>query len=237
MAKAAPRTTKGRPTATPRSPAKARRPANKGAPKARERLLVDERRQQLLATGLEAFASRSYDDVAIEDIAAKAGISKGLLYHYFPSKRDFYMAALERAAETLLELTKTPVDLPPEERSRRGLEAYLDFVEKHAGPYTALMRGGIGSDPEVVALLERNREKFLERTLEDVPRELVTPLVRMALRGWIGFVEATCIEWIAKRGIPRSRVVELMTHMLNEVAKLLAEPYVDAPAPKRRARA
>ena len=191
-------------------------------PKARSRLEVDERRAQLLALGLVAFAESPYDEVSIEEIARSAGVSKGLLYHYFPSKRDFYVAALEGAAATLLELTSTPTDLSPEVRSRRGLEAYLDFVEKHAGPYTALMRGGIGSDPEIAAIVERSREKFLERILEDAPKEFVTPFVRIGLRGWIGFVEATAVEWIAKRGVSRETLLDLMTGLLMEVVRIVS---------------
>jgi AcrR family transcriptional regulator len=181
---------------------------------ARTRLGVDERRAQLLALGLRIFSERAYDDVSIEELARAAGVSKGLLYHYFPTKRDFYVAAIEQASEQLLARTLTPRDLPPEERIRLGLDAYLDFVEEHGGAYVALMRSGIGSDPEVAAVVERSRSAFVDRIVEDVPKKLVTPLVRVALRGWIGFVEATATEWALHKGVARKRVVELMAGVL-----------------------
>src|SRR4051794_34416347 len=87
-------------------------------PPARTRLEVDERRAQLLELGLGLFSARPYDDVAIEDLAAAAGISKGLLYHYFPTKRDFYAAAIGEAARRLLDATIPREEDPPLERLR-----------------------------------------------------------------------------------------------------------------------
>lgn len=192
---------------------KSRRPTTR-RPTPRRRLDVDQRREELLELGIAEFSKRAYDDVSIDGIARAARISKGLLYHYFPTKRDFYVAALERASQQLLALTDTADGAPPGESIRAGLEAYFDFVERHDRTYIALMRGGIGSDPEVFALLERTRRKFVERLLESVPRELVTPLVRIALRGWVGFVEATSIEWLSRRPVGRAKLVDLLASVL-----------------------
>src|SRR5205823_14099933 len=128
----------------------------------RTRLDVDERRAQLLALGISIFSERPYDDVSIDDLAAAAGVSKGLLYHYFRTKRDFYVAAIEQASEQLLAQTMTSRDLPPEERLRISLETYLDFVERHGQAYVALMRGGIGADPEVAKLLDKTRGRIID---------------------------------------------------------------------------
>ena len=75
----------------------------------RARLDVDERRRQLVELGLDLFGSRSYDEVSIDELAAAAGISKGLLYHYFPTKRDFYVATVREAAAQLVARTSMPV--------------------------------------------------------------------------------------------------------------------------------
>lgn len=175
---------------------------------------MDERRAQLLALGLAMFSSKSYDEVSIDEIARAAGVSKGLLYHYFPTKRDLYVAALAHAAGQLIEETALDRDAPPEERLRRGLETYLDFVARRGAAYVALMRGGIGSDPEVAAILEETRSAFAARILEDVPHEIDKPLVRIALRGWIGFVEATSLDWVASRSVPRDELVALLSVVL-----------------------
>jgi len=187
-------------------------PRSDRAPRAR--LDVDERRAQLLALGLTMFSERSYDEVSIDDLARAAGVSKGLLYHYFPTKRDLYVAALGFAARRLVEETTTACGGPPEERVRLGLETYLHFVERHGKAYVALMRGGIGSDPEVAAILEETRRTFAERILEDVPEEIVSPLLKTALRGWIGFVEATSLEWVAHRRVERDALVAVASGVL-----------------------
>src|SRR5579862_7824441 len=113
----------------------------------RERLETDARRAQLLELGMRLFAERTYDEISMDDLAREAGVSKGLVYHYFKTKRDFYVAGLREIARDLLEKTTThSPDLPPAERIRRGLDAYLDHVRAHARAFVALMRGGIGSD-------------------------------------------------------------------------------------------
>lgn len=127
---------------TPKKAPVARR-ARKPVRPPRTRLDVDERRAQLIALGLEQFSDRPYDEVSIDEIAAAAGISKGLLYHYFPTKRDFYAAAIGEAARHLLETTQTPDTVPALERLRAGIGAYLAYVEQHGAAYTALFRGGI----------------------------------------------------------------------------------------------
>jgi AcrR family transcriptional regulator len=187
-------------------------PKSERAPRAR--LDVDERRAQLLSLGLAMFSERSYDEVSIDDLARAAGVSKGLLYHYFPTKRDLYVAALALAARGLIDETMTARGAPPEERVRRGLETYLDFVERRGKAYVALMRGGVGSDPEIAAILEETRSTFAARILEDVPAEIVSPLLKTALRGWIGFVEATSLEWVAHRGVERDALVAVATGVL-----------------------
>src|SRR5947209_4357118 len=93
------------------------------------RLDVDERRRQLLELGRELFATHSYDELSMADIARAAGISKALLYHYFPSKQEYFQTTLATAAERLRELTEPDPDLPPIEALRRSLDAYLRWIE------------------------------------------------------------------------------------------------------------
>lgn len=192
-------------------------------PRRRIRLENDQRRAQLLALGAQAFADRTYDEVSIDDIARAAGISKGLLYHYFPTKRDLYLAGLRATAAELIAATTAAASptLPPLERMRAGLDAYLDHVSRQARAFVALMRGGIGSDPEVVAVIEDVRTTYVERFLDDADGTplagmLVTksPVVRLAVRGWIGFVEATSIEWLARKDVDRTQLRDLLIDVL-----------------------
>ena len=183
-------------------------------PRDRARLQVDERRSQLLELGLQLFAEHSYDELGIDDIARAAGISKGLLYHYFPSKRDYYVEVVRRAAGLLLERTEVAAVDVSAESLHHGLDAYLDFVEQHARSYVALVRGGVGSDPEVVQLLEDTRRTIAERILSKLSSDEPSALLRAALRGWIGMVEAASLDWLERRDLPRAQLRELLAQML-----------------------
>jgi AcrR family transcriptional regulator len=188
----------------------------KPAPRrARTRLEVDARKSQLLALGVRIFSERSYDEVSVDDLAQAAGVSKGLLYHYFPTKRDFYIAALEQAASDLVARTDTAVAATPEESVLLGLETYLDFVEQHGGAYLALIRGGLGTDPEVYGILERTRATFVDRIAAELPGP-TSPLLRTLLRGWLGFVEATSTEWLVHRDVTRAELVPMMAAVLGQ---------------------
>jgi AcrR family transcriptional regulator len=202
------------PRAKPRPPKVARssKPDVVRAPRAR--LEVDERRAQLVRLGIDLFAARSYDDVSIDELARAAGVSKGLLYHYFPTKRDFYIATVHEASRQLLELTATSTGLPPLDRLRGGLDAYLDYVDAHAPAYAALMRGGIGSDPEVARIIDETRVTMCDRLLVELPEVTPTPLIRTAVRGWLGFCEATSLDWIDRRLVTRTQIRDLMLQVL-----------------------
>jgi AcrR family transcriptional regulator len=210
---------------TTRRPARStvRKPARiaKDSEKIRTRLETDARREQLLALAEQVFADRAYDEVSIDDIARAAKVSKGLLYHYFPTKRDLYVATVRRAAGELLGKTIL-VDRdhePPIERIRAGVGAYLAHVGEHAAQFTALMRGGIGSDPEVAAVIEETRQRYVDKMLADAEhaplpvRPHESPLLRVTLRGWLGFVEAASIDWAARKDVPAAELRDLLVDL------------------------
>jgi AcrR family transcriptional regulator len=188
-------------------------------PAGRTRLVTDERRAQLIALGLELFSSRAYDEVHIAELAAAAGISKGLLYHYFPTKRDFYSAALRVAAEQLLaQLQPDPLQLPLV-RLETGLHRYLSYVKHYGTSYVALLRGGIGADPEVAAIIEETRVACMSRLVSGIgltPAQLPAPL-RIALRAWIGTVEAASLEWVLCPEVSAEQVVRMLVEMLLHI--------------------
>jgi AcrR family transcriptional regulator len=183
---------------------------------ARTRLDVDERRAQLVALGLDLFGARSYDDVSIDELAAEAGISKGLLYHYFPTKRDFYVATVRESARQLLERTDMrSAEGDPVARLRAAVDAYLDYVVAHAQPYAALLRSGVGTDAEVARVVDETRAALCARLIEGVPLDAPGPALRLALRGWLGFVEATTLDWLdGKTRIARATLRDLLAQML-----------------------
>ena len=190
-------------------------------PRRRVRLDTDERRAQLLELARKAFSDRSYDEVSIDDLAREAKISKGLLYHYFPTKRDLYVAGLREIAEELVHrVTAIPTDLAPAERVRVGLDAFLDHITVHSRAYVSLMRGGIGSDPEVAHVIEDVRRRLADRFLIGSPfsPELIdNPRFAASVRGWIGFVEGATIDWCAHPKMTRLEMRELLSSILFAV--------------------
>jgi AcrR family transcriptional regulator len=201
----------------------------------RSRLSTDARRGQLVALGIDIFSDRPFDEVSIDDIAAAAGISKGLLYHYFPSKRDFYVAVIRSAADEMQALTEPDPDLAPRDRLAAALERYLEYVETHARGYATVLRAGIGSDPAVADIVEEVRGAMVDRLLADLP--LATggdpeppPALRVAVRGWVGFVEAASLDWLEHRGLSRAALGEMLVAALGGAVSAAAgmDPRVPA---------
>lgn len=192
------------------------------------RLENDERRAQLLAMGRAAFAAHPYDEVSIDELAKKAKISKGLFYYYFPTKRELYIAGLSATSQDLIEkLTGVPRDLAPRERAAAAVDAYLEHVASQGTSFLALMRGGIGSDPEVAGVVERVRVGILNEFLTGAPVGALLktrPLARIAIRGWIGMVEAASIEWLANRELSRPAVRDLLVDLLFDLLTRLLGP-------------
>jgi AcrR family transcriptional regulator len=190
----------------------------------RARLSTDARREQLVALGVEMFSERPFDEVSIDDIAASAGISKGLLYHYFPSKRDFYVEVVRHSADEMQAVTETDPDLAPLERLSEGLDKYLAYVETHARGYSTVLRAGIGSDREVAAIVEEVRATMVARILDDFPGESA-PGIRIAVRGWVGFAEAASLEWLERRELTRDELRDLLIQALTGAIGAAASHY------------
>lgn len=176
---------------------------------------MDSRRAQLLELGQRLFGTRSYDEVSIDDIAQAAKVSKGLLYHYFGGKRAFYVEVVTAAARGLVAAIDPDPELPGTMRALAGLDAYLDFVERRATAYIALVTGGLGADPKVARVLERARQGIIDRILAAVGLTSPRPAYRLAMRAWIGGVEAACVDWLQRRDLPREQLLELLLGTLH----------------------
>jgi AcrR family transcriptional regulator len=167
-----------------------------------------DRRQQLIRVAQELLSSRPYDEVSVDDIARAVGVSNGLLYHYFPSKRDLYVAVIRAAVDEMEAVTAPHGGAPGPERLRRSLDAYLDFVEHHERGFRAVLQGGIGADREVWTIAEEMRALTIERVQQGLGVSEPRPALRSALRGWVGLCEATSLDWLAHRDLSREEVIE-----------------------------
>src|SRR5665809_77674 len=149
------------------------------------RLPVDERRRRLLALGTELFARNSFAELSMAAIAREAGISKALLYHYFPSKQDFFLATLQDAAEELARRTQPDPGLPPAEALAASLDAFLGWIDENELAYRKLMESA-GSVPEVGEWITQVRDETTARILDGLGVGGDPPAkVRTATRAWL----------------------------------------------------
>jgi AcrR family transcriptional regulator len=187
------------------------------------RLQVDERRKQLLDAGADLFARHSYDELSMAKIARAVGISKALLYHYFPSKQAYFQATLEQAAVELAETVQPNPDLPPVEQLAGSLDAYLGWIERNADAYAKLI-ASVGAVPEVRELVERVRNETADRILEGISPTGAAPPLRAAVRGWMWFMDGAIMDWIEHRDIERARLQGLLLGTLLGAVTASGEP-------------
>lgn len=194
--------------------------AEEGA-RVRRRLGPEERREQLLSVGCGLFSERPYDEVRIERVAELAGVSRGLLYHYFPTKREFFAAVVERESARMLDLTAAVPGVPARSQLSTGLDAFLEYVERHAHGYRAFHRADAAGDQGVRRVYQRAlaaQERQILAALAADPE--FGPLfgeradVRLAVRGWLAFVTAVCLEWLSGGELGRDQVRELCVRAL-----------------------
>jgi AcrR family transcriptional regulator len=174
------------------------------------RLPVDERRRQLLELGADLFARHSYDELSMARIAREAGISKPLLYHYFPSKQDFFEATLQEAAEELRRRTEPDPELPPLDALRSSVGAYLAWIEENQLAYEKLIQSA-GSVPEVRALIDEVRDRTSERILDGIgagPEP--APKLRAAVRAWLWYMDGAIHDWLQHRDMERGELRDLL---------------------------
>lgn len=187
-------------------------------PEVGRRLPPDARRSQLLDVGAEMFTEQPYSDVLMEDVAARAGVSRGLLYRYFPGKRDFFAAIFERDSTRLLAASEIDESLPIADQVRAGLEAHLDYFETHRHNILTVNRGALAGDPAVQAIISDElltlRNRLLEASGSTGHAREVTS---MALDGWLAFVRAVCVEWLETSQLSRAEIHELCVRALTGV--------------------
>ena len=183
----------------------------------RRRLTVEDRRRELLRACLELIGTRPWDEVSMADVARAAGASKPLLYHYFPTKGELYLAAVRAAAEELRAATSPGEDVPPGRALVQALSAHVDWIDANADAYRAVLQGGLSSDSNVQAIVEASRADVVGRLTRGLGHRRLTPAQRIVVRGWVGFLESACLDWLENRDLPKPRLVRILAASLTAV--------------------
>ncbi|WP_405971650.1 TetR/AcrR family transcriptional regulator [Streptomyces sp. NBC_00988] len=189
----------------------------------RRRMGVEERRQQLIGVALDLFSHRSPDEVSIDEIAAAAGISRPLVYHYFPGKLSLYEAALQRASDDLAGRFVVAEEGSLGGRLLRVMGRFFDFVDDHGPGFAALMRGGpaVGSST-TNALVDGVRQAAYLQILSHMKVEQPPARLELMIRSWISLVESTALIWLDGRRIPRADLERQLVHDFGALAAVSA---------------
>ncbi len=197
----------------------------------RRRLSPDERRAELLTLGAEVFGQRPYDDVRIDEIAEKAGVSRALMYHYFPDKRAFFAAVLRAESERLFEATNTPPspDLSLFNQLREGVIAYLRYYEENPNVAWAAYVGAGRSDPVLRGIEDLDNDRQADRIVAGFGGDQLDSKVERDLRvvvyGWLAFTLEMCRQRMMDPSIDIDVVADACAHaLLDMVARVPGIP-------------
>lgn len=196
------------------------------------RLEHDERRAQLVAAARRLFCERSYAAVSAEEIARSAGVARGLLHHYFGTKRNLYL-------EVVRDMVRRPVDpvAPPgpgrplEVVVGESVDRWLDVVARFRETWFASIAAeGFGRDPELEAIVSEGRAATVELIittfgLEGSPNGAE---LRSALRAYSGFAEVASREWLLDGSLTRAQTRALLAATLLCLVQDVVADVADA---------
>jgi AcrR family transcriptional regulator len=193
------------------------------SPPLNRRLDPDARRRQLLEAGFEMIQTRPFTQVTADEVARAVGVSKGLVFHYFPTNRDLQVAVVRVAAAELLSRLNVDPELPAEQRLGAGLEAFVTFIETQPANYLAVARS-VGSDPALLAVFEETRSAVVDLILAAIGLAgSPPPGLRIVIRGWIAMVEESVLHWLEGSTVPRD---QLLGFLQRAAAAMLPDALV-----------
>lgn len=189
----------------------------------RTRLDTAQRRAQLLDIGAQLFAKRSYDDVSMEEVAEIAGISSGLPYHYFASKRDFYLALVDGESAKLLHASQPDPQLPPLAQLNAGLDVYIDYAASYPDGFRIAQRGAF-TDDDLGEINKARATVHRNRILTALATVMTTDQVtQIDVTAWLRFVTIAILEWLDDPTVTRDQLRDLCARAFLAAVDLPAE--------------
>jgi AcrR family transcriptional regulator len=195
------------------------------------RLPPAERRRQLIDSALSIAAQEGYENLAFEKVANRAGVTRNLVYHYFPDGRqELLEAAVHRAGEQLSSGWVTDPEIPLAERLAANLNRMIDHAAEPTDAWQLYRQGRGTVDPKLLEIARQYRERVIDSiALNQLGTTKPPPIVRIALDGFLAYVE-TVIESALEQEMPREQVIELVGGTL--MSGMNAAAGASAPGPQ-----
>lgn len=180
----------------------------------------------MLALGAKVFGERPYDEVRIDEIAERAGVSRALMYHYFPDKRAFFAAVVKAEGDRLFEATNTPAIAGQTlfEQLRAGVLAYLHYDEQHPHGAWAAYIGTGTSDPVLRDIEDTDNERQVNRLMDRMHKALGEDLdskverdIRITMYGWLAMTMELCRQRIMDPSIDAGQIADSCAHALLDM--------------------
>jgi AcrR family transcriptional regulator len=196
----------------------------------RVRMSGRERREQLVAVGRALFAEKGFDAASIEEIAARAGVSKPVVYEHFGGKEGLYAVVVDREMSDLLDrLTRALASGDPHELVEQAALALLTYIEEETDGFRILARdspvasGGSAGFSSLLNDIASQVEHILAR--EFSTRGIDTVLAPMYAQMLVGMVALTGMWWLEERKPEREQVAAHLVNLgWNGLSRLEAEP-------------
>lgn len=188
----------------------------------RTRLSPAARRAQILACARTLFRERTYAAVSIEQIAVEAGVARGLVSHYFGTKRELYLEVVrELVAVPPPPLPSRSDGRPIDEVAAESVELWLRAVYKNRRTWLAAVGAqGFGRDRELEQILDDTREVTVDRLVALLdPGRGDTPELRALLRAYTGLAEAATREWLERGSLSREQLRTVLTESLATLVR------------------
>jgi AcrR family transcriptional regulator len=181
----------------------------------RRRLEPDARREQILSVAVRLFGERGYAEVSTGDVAAGAGVARGLVNHYFGTKKELYLEVV-RVMLTVPEvaLTRLPA-ADPATRTDAIVSWFLDVVSRHSTSWLgAITAGGMAGDADVDRVIAEAVDIAADRVLAAVGRPVRGGAAHAMARSYVGLATSTAREWLQRGELTRAQVHKLLTATL-----------------------
>jgi len=182
-----------------------------------------DRRELLLQAGVELFAERPYEQVSASEVATRAGVAHGLLFHYFGSKRQFFVVLLEREAAESQRLFDANTDPDPARWARKEIRTFLSGVEGDNNIFASMIHGSVSAEADVHRIVAGMQSAAAERFLWKLQPTKRSELLLNALSAWVASANELGVQWLESgRSMPKRQLERLLVSSLNATLRAVA---------------